>query len=142
MSQLPIPPGLEVLEKSRRVRAVFAKVRADFPDIYEKDTELLLDPHAVSMVLDECDFSLSDRMPDARDVRCNNALLALSNEHPLLACCGTQQRPRFALLLAFSYMAASIPHFVSLEVRTIDTLCRLGFLATLWRWALIAVIRM
>jgi hypothetical protein len=39
-------------------------------------------------------------------------------------------------------VATSIPRFVSLEVRTIDTLCRLGFLATLWRWAFIAVLRM
>jgi len=60
----PIPPELEVLEKSRRVRAVFSKVRADFPDIYEKDTELLLDPNAVSMVLDQCDFSLFDATSD------------------------------------------------------------------------------
>jgi hypothetical protein len=40
------------------------------------------------------------------------------------------------------YVATSISHFVSFEVRTIDTLCRLGFLASFWQWALIAVLRM
>jgi len=39
-------------------------------------------------------------------------------------------------------VATSIPHFVSFEVRTIYTLCRLRFLTALRRWALIAVFRM
>jgi len=42
----------------------------------------------------------------------------------------------------FSYVAASISRFVSLKVGAIDTLGRLGFLATFWRWALIAVVWM
>ena len=42
----------------------------------------------------------------------------------------------------FSYVASSIPRFVSLEVRAIDTLGRLGFFATFWRWALISVVWM
>jgi hypothetical protein len=49
--------------------------------------------------------------------------------------------PRLDLFLG-SYVATSIPHFVSFEVGTIDTLRRLGFLTTLWRWAFIAVVRM
>jgi len=39
-------------------------------------------------------------------------------------------------------MAASIPHFVAFEVRAIDTFCRLGFLASGWHRALIAMRRM
>jgi len=39
-------------------------------------------------------------------------------------------------------VATSIPHFVPLEVRTIDTLGRFGFLATFWHWALVTVIWM
>jgi hypothetical protein len=39
-------------------------------------------------------------------------------------------------------VATSIPHFVSFEVRTIDTLCRLGLLAGFWQWAFIAVLWM
>ena len=46
------------------------------------------------------------------------------------------------LALTLSYVATSIPHFVSFEVRTADAFCRLGFLATLWQSALIAVLRM
>lgn len=39
-------------------------------------------------------------------------------------------------------MAASIPHFISLEVRRSDSLCRLGFLARFWQRAFIAVLWM
>jgi type I restriction enzyme M protein len=60
----PIPSGIDAFEKSRRVRAVFSQVRSDFPDIYDKDAEILLDPQAMSMVLDECDFSLLDASSD------------------------------------------------------------------------------
>ncbi|QNI30859.1 N-6 DNA methylase [Alloacidobacterium dinghuense] len=59
-----IPANLDVMEKSKRVRQVFAKVRSDFPDIYDTDTEIMLDPNAVSMILSECDFSLFDAASD------------------------------------------------------------------------------
>jgi hypothetical protein len=40
-------------------------------------------------------------------------------------------------------VTASITHFVPFEVgNLIDTLSRLGFVATVWLWALIAVLRM
>jgi hypothetical protein len=54
----------------------------------------------------------------------------------------TQTSSETRLFFAFSYVAASIPHFVSFEVRSSDTLCRFGFLAGLWQGALIAVLRM
>ncbi len=46
--------------------------------------------------------------------------------------------------LAFTarYVATSIPHFVSFEVRPIDTLCWLCFLTTLWQLTLIAMLWM
>lgn len=59
-----IPAGLDAFEKSRRVRAVFSKVRSDFPDIYAGDAEIMLDPAAVEVVLGECDFSLLDAESD------------------------------------------------------------------------------
>jgi type I restriction enzyme M protein len=59
-----IPSGIDVFEKSRHVRMVFSQVRSDFPDIYDRDAEILLDPQAISMVLDECDFSLLDACSD------------------------------------------------------------------------------
>jgi hypothetical protein len=46
------------------------------------------------------------------------------------------------LFLARSYVPAAIPRFVSLEVRTIDTLRRLGFLAGFGRWPLVSMLRM
>jgi type I restriction enzyme M protein len=60
----PIPSGVDAFEKSRRIRMVFSQVRSDFPDIYDKNAEIMLDPQAVSMVLDECDFSLLDANSD------------------------------------------------------------------------------
>src|SRR5579863_5773964 len=45
------------------------------------------------------------------------------------------------LLRFHSCVATSIPLFVSFEVRAIDSLCWLGFLATAWLWALITFLR-
>src|SRR5580658_6465966 len=57
---------------------------------------------------------------------------------------GDTERHTFPAQLPFAlrYVPTSIPRFVSFEVRTIDTLGRLGLLATFWRRALIAVVRM
>jgi len=49
---------------------------------------------------------------------------------------------RLGYFLPPSDVATSIPSFVSTEVRTIDTLRRLRFLASFWSWTLIAVLRM
>src|ERR1700678_1441666 len=51
-------------------------------------------------------------------------------------------RPVMHLHLFLNYMAASIPHFVAFEVRTIDNFRRLCFLTTGRKCALISVIRM
>jgi hypothetical protein len=45
------------------------------------------------------------------------------------------------LFLGLSHVAAAIPHFISFEVRTIDTFYRFGFLATSRQRAFIAVLR-
>ena len=45
------------------------------------------------------------------------------------------------LALTFSYVATSVPHFVSFEMRSANAFCRLGFLATLWQLALVTVLR-
>lgn len=39
-------------------------------------------------------------------------------------------------------MAASVPHFISFEVRSVDTLGRFRPLAPFWHWALVAVLWM
>jgi hypothetical protein len=39
-------------------------------------------------------------------------------------------------------MATTIPHFVSFEMRLIDTPRRVGFLAAVWHWAPVTVVRM
>src|ERR1700678_3439475 len=50
---------------------------------------------------------------------------------------------RLYLFLVSACVAAPVTHFVSLKIcYFVNTLRRLGFLTDLWRWALIAVIRM
>jgi len=46
------------------------------------------------------------------------------------------------LFPAVSYVATSITRLVPLEVRAIDALGGLGFLAAFWRWTIIAVLGM
>lgn len=57
---------------AKRARAVFGKVRQDFPDIYAADAEILLNPDAIAFVLEECSFQLlsaaSDPIGDAFEV--------------------------------------------------------------------------
>lgn len=59
-----LPSGLEAFELAKRVRAIFAKVRKDFSDIYSKDVEILLNPEAIAQVINECSFSLIDVASD------------------------------------------------------------------------------
>lgn len=49
---------------AKRTRAIFAKVRAEFPDIYDADTEILLDPAALAYVMTTLDFSVMDATSD------------------------------------------------------------------------------
>lgn len=59
-----IPVLSDSFEQARVVRGVFAQVRRDFPDIFENDAEILLDPDAISHVLRECTFDLADAASD------------------------------------------------------------------------------
>jgi len=45
-------------------RSIFARVRSDFPEIYESGTELLLDPQTLAHVVTSLDFSLVDAKSD------------------------------------------------------------------------------
>lgn len=62
----------DIFERAKHARAVFARVRNDFPDIYPANTEILLSPDAIVKILDTCDFSLinadSDPVGDAFEV--------------------------------------------------------------------------
>lgn len=60
----PVELDAEPFTLAKHVRSVFAKVRRDFPDLYAKDTELLLDPEAIAQVMRECAFSLVDAASD------------------------------------------------------------------------------
>ncbi len=57
----PVPPGSDDYQQSRYLRTVFTKVKGDFPDLYEQDSEIMLDPAAISVVLYECDFFFGRR---------------------------------------------------------------------------------
>lgn len=49
---------------AKQVRSIFALVRKEFQDIYETDTEILLDPRSLSFVMDTLDFSIMDATSD------------------------------------------------------------------------------
>jgi len=59
-----IPSGSDSFSQAQYVRSVFSRVRADFPDIYPSDTEMLLDPEAIRTVFEACAFSLLDASSD------------------------------------------------------------------------------
>src|SRR5439155_12763649 len=52
------------VELARQVRALFAKVRLRFREIYPKDEEILLDPDAIYFVMSELAFSVMDAASD------------------------------------------------------------------------------
>jgi type I restriction enzyme M protein len=54
----------DVFELAQEIRSVFQMVKSDFPSIYEKDDEILLDPEALNTVMKECYFSLVDSSSD------------------------------------------------------------------------------
>ncbi|MFO0859224.1 MAG: N-6 DNA methylase [Phycisphaerales bacterium] len=60
----PLQPELEPFALAKQVRGIFAQVRKDFPDLYAKDTEILLAPDAIAEVMRECAFSLVDAASD------------------------------------------------------------------------------
>lgn len=60
----PVPSGSDVFAEARHIRAVFAKVRKDFPDIYDETTEIMLDPESIHTVFVESQFSLLDSHSD------------------------------------------------------------------------------
>ena len=60
----PYLQNSDPFKQAQAIRNVFAKVRNDFPDIYDKDDEILLDPEAIGFVLRECYFSLLDVATD------------------------------------------------------------------------------
>ena len=51
-------------DMSKQVRSVFATVRGDFPEIYQADAEILLDPASLQFVMRELNFSIMDSESD------------------------------------------------------------------------------
>src|SRR5437762_14230025 len=54
----PAEPFSDAFSAARFYRDLFAKVRADFPEIYDAKTELLLDPKSLLHVIESLDFAL------------------------------------------------------------------------------------
>jgi type I restriction enzyme M protein len=50
--------------RAKQVRMVFASVREKFPEIYDANAEILLDPAALQYVMTELDFSIIDAKSD------------------------------------------------------------------------------
>lgn len=60
----PLDVDAAPFQLSKDVRAVFAKVRLDFPEIYSPDAEILLDPTSLQFVMRELKFSIMDSESD------------------------------------------------------------------------------
>ncbi len=60
----PLPQNNDAFKQAQHIRNVFANVRLDFPDIYDKDDEIALDPEAIRYVMGKCYFSLLDAASD------------------------------------------------------------------------------
>lgn len=60
----PLPHNHDTFKQDQYIRNVFANVRLDFPDIYDKGAEILLDPEAIRYVMSKCYFSLLDAASD------------------------------------------------------------------------------
>ena len=60
----PLKEIAEPFTLAKQVRSIFAKVRTEFPDIYESEAEILLDPAALSYVMNALDFSVMDAASD------------------------------------------------------------------------------
>lgn len=60
----PLEIGADQFALAKQIRALFAEVRSEFPDIYEPDAEILLDPPALAYVLGMLDFSVMDAASD------------------------------------------------------------------------------
>jgi type I restriction enzyme M protein len=60
----PLKTEIDSLDYAKAIRGVFAKVREDFPDIYNAQSEILLDPESIYRVMTDCSFSLIDSTSD------------------------------------------------------------------------------
>lgn len=67
-AELKLVPPLKAEESSvdlaKTVRSVFAKVREEFPDVYNSQSEILLDPETIYKIMTDCSFSLIDATSD------------------------------------------------------------------------------
>jgi len=66
--ELGLVPTLEAdttsVECAKAIRSVFSKVREDFPDIYDSQVEILLDPESIFRIMTDCSFPLLDATSD------------------------------------------------------------------------------
>lgn len=59
-----LPEDADSVSFAKHIRSIFICVRKDFPDIYKPNTEILLDPDAITFILRECGFPLLDATTD------------------------------------------------------------------------------
>ncbi|MEY3869379.1 MAG: hypothetical protein RLZZ338_3270 [Cyanobacteriota bacterium] len=66
--ELKLVPPLQTeqtsIEYAKTIHSIFAKVREDFPNIYNSQSEILLDNETIYRVITDCSFSLIDAKSD------------------------------------------------------------------------------
>lgn len=60
----PIKTETNSIEHAEVIRSIFAKVKENFPDIYDSQCEIILDPAIIYRVMTDCSFSLIDAQSD------------------------------------------------------------------------------
>lgn len=60
----PLDSDNDPFALAKQIRSIFVTVRSKFPDIYETDAEILLDPSALAYVMNALDFSVMDAASD------------------------------------------------------------------------------
>lgn len=60
----PIDPNADPFTLAKFLRSIFAMVRTNFPEIYEPNAEILLDPQTLKFVMSQLNFSVMDAASD------------------------------------------------------------------------------
>jgi type I restriction enzyme M protein len=63
-SSQPIDLEADIFTTAKEVRSLFSKIRMEFPEIFESDAEILLDPETLRFVFRELNFSIMDAASD------------------------------------------------------------------------------
>lgn len=51
---------VSLVEQAKHIRNIFRQIRDDFSDIYDSNTEILLDPESINQIFQKCSFLIAN----------------------------------------------------------------------------------